>query len=77
MSIFLNRGEKVRIEKSEKDQELDKHESYISFLETSLVELTKYANQMGTVEKEQSDALLDLSSNLNKISNTFSKESIN
>lgn len=54
--------------KSENDQRIDNHESYISFLQTSLSELADYANQMGTIEKEQSNNMLDLSNNLNKIS---------
>jgi len=54
--------------KSENDLTIDNHDSYITFLESSLTELTKYANQMGTVEKDQSNVLLDLSSNLNEIS---------
>ena len=58
----------MKSEKSSSDHTIDNHDSYISFLETSLSELTKYANQMGTVEKDQSNVLLDLSSNLNEIS---------
>jgi len=61
-------GEKMKSEKSENDHTIDNHDSYITFLESSLTELTKYANQMGTVEKDQSNVLLDLSSNLNEIS---------
>jgi hypothetical protein len=61
-------GEKVKRVKSENDQRIDNHESYISFLQTSLSELADYANQMGTIEKEQSNNMLDLSNNLNKIS---------
>jgi len=62
------RGEKMKSEKSPNDHTIDNHESYITFLESSLGELTKYANQMGSVEKDQSNVLLDLSSNLHEIS---------
>jgi len=61
-------GDKIKKEKSDTDQKIDNHESYIGFLQSSLAELTEYANQMGTIEKEQSNTLLDLSNNLNKIS---------
>ena len=65
------RGEKVKREKSENDHKIDGHESYVAFMENSLSELTKYANQMGTVEKDQSNTLLDLSNNLNEISKIY------
>ena len=67
-NCFPSRGDKIKKEKSDADQKIDGHESYISFLQSSLTELTEYANQMGTIEKEQSNTLLDLSNNLNKIS---------
>ena len=75
-NCFPKRGDKIKKEKSDADQKIDGHESYISFLQSSLTELTEYANQMGTIEKEQSNTLLDLSNNLNKISTFYSSVSL-